>query len=424
MSDVKTVRRILSVALSLFLVAGQSQILYAYQEQPAQGGDAAPAPQSPEQIQALVAPIALYPDALVAQVLSAATFPDQVAQAADWMQQHKNLNGQALMQEADKQPWDPSVKALTAFPSVLENMAKNLSWTSALGEVFHFQAKDVMTAVQTLRAQAKAAGNLKSSQQITVVQQSPSTIVIQPANPQVVYVPQYNPTVIYGTPYTTPGYTAGEVAAASVISFGTGIAIGAMMGGGCCSWGWNTWNVNWHSTTVVYGGHPYYGSATWHGPYGAYGYHGYGGYGGAAYHGPYGSAATYHGPAGSAGAYQGYGAGGAYHTGAGYQNAWGGAGSRTTSAPDGAVHTSGGGYSNVSGQAYHYGASQTAAGGTAYHGTTNTGQHVAGGTTASGQHWSSSGSGGWAHDNGASARAASSRGWSSAGASGGFHGRR
>ena len=424
MSDMKTVRRVLSVALSLFLVAGQSQILYAYQEQPAQGGDAAPAPQSPEQIQALVAPIALYPDALVAQVLSAATFPDQVAQAADWMQQHKNLNGQALMQEADKQPWDPSVKALTAFPSVLENMAKNLSWTSALGEVFHFQAKDVMTAVQTLRAQAKAAGNLKSSQQITVVQQSPSTIVIQPANPQVVYVPQYNPTVIYGTPYTTPGYTAGEVAAASVISFGTGIAIGAMMGGGCCSWGWNTWNVNWHSTTVVYGGHPYYGSATWHGPYGAYGYHGYGGYGGAAYHGPYGSAATYHGPAGSAGAYQGYGAGGAYHTGAGYQNAWGGAGSRTTSAPDGAVHTSGGGYSNVSGQAYHYGASQTAAGGTAYHGSTSTGQHYAGGTTASGQHWNTSGSGGWAHDNGASARAASSRGWGSAGGAGGFHGRR
>src|SRR5262249_30877738 len=139
MSDVKPVRRVLSVALSLLLVAGPSRIVYAYQEQPAQppqGGDAAPAPQSPEQIQALVAPIALYPDALVAQVLSAATFPDQVAQAADWMQQHKNLTGQNLMKEADKQSWDPSVKALTAFPSVLDNMAKNLSWTSALGEVF------------------------------------------------------------------------------------------------------------------------------------------------------------------------------------------------------------------------------------------------------------------------------------------------
>src|SRR5215831_11295509 len=242
MNDTKILRGFLSVALCFILVAGPLEFAYGYQEPAAAPQsappDSAPAPQSPEQIQALVAPIALYPDALVAQVLSAATFPDQVAQAADWMQQHKNLNGQALMQEADKQPWDPSVKALTAFPSVLENMAKNLSWTSALGEVFHFQAKDVMTAVQTLRAQAKAAGNLKSSQQITVVQQSPSTIVIQPANPQVVYVPQYNPTVIYGTPYAPPGYSAGDVAAASIISFGTGIAIGAMMSGGCCSWGW------------------------------------------------------------------------------------------------------------------------------------------------------------------------------------------
>jgi hypothetical protein len=417
MSNAKTVSRILLPALSFLLLAGGSQILYAYQEQPAppsQGGDAAPAPQSAEQIQALVAPIALYPDALVAQVLSAATFPDQVSQAQNWLQQHSNLTGQSLMQEVDKQPWDPSVKALAAFPTVLSDMAKNLGWTSELGEVYHFQAKDVMAAVQTLRAKAEAAGNLKSSQQITVVQQSPSTIVIQPASPQVVYVPQYNPAVVYGTPYTVPGYTAGEVAAASAISFGAGIALGAMMSGGCCSWGWNTWNVNWHNTTVVYGGHPYYGSAAWHGPYGAYGYHGYGAYGGAAYHGPAGSAGTYHG----------YGPGGAYHTGGAYQSAYGGAAARTTYAPDGAVHTSGGGYSNVTGQAYHYGASQTAAGGTAYHGTTNTGQHVAGGTTAGGQHWNTSGSGGWAHDNGASARAASSRGWSSARASGGFHGRR
>src|SRR5215813_4117063 len=133
MSAAKTVRRVLSV-LSLLLAAGPSHLLYAYQEQqapPPQGADAAPAPQSAEQIQALVAPIALYPDALVAQVLSAATFPDQVAQAQDWLQGHKNLTGQDLMKEADKQTWDPSVKALTAFPSVLENMAKNLSWTSA-----------------------------------------------------------------------------------------------------------------------------------------------------------------------------------------------------------------------------------------------------------------------------------------------------
>jgi hypothetical protein len=394
------------VVLSLVFAATPSQFLYGYQEE----STSTPAPQSAEQIQALVAPIALYPDALVAQVLSAATFPDQVALAQNWLQDHKSLTGQDLMKEVDKQSWDPSVKALSAFPTVLDNMAKNLAWTSQLGEVYHFQAKDVMTAIQTLRAKAKAAGNLKSTEQIKVVEQSPTTIVIEPANPQVIYVPQYNPTVIYGTTYVVPGYTAGDVAAASVISFGTGIAIGAMMSGGCCSWGWNTWNVNWHGGAVYYGGHAYYGSAAWHGGYGAYGYHGYGGYGAASYHSPYGSAGAYHG----------YGPGGSYHTGGAYQNAWGGGAAHTSYAPDGAVHTAGSGYSNVTGQGYHYGASQTAAGGTAYHGTSSTGQHYAGGTTASGQHWGGSSSG-WAHDDGASARAASSRGWGSMHASG-FHG--
>ncbi len=119
------------------------------------------------------------------------------------------------------------MKALTQFPSVLQNLAKNLSWTSALGEAYHTQAADVMSAVQSLRAKAQAAGNLKSGSQITVVQESPQVIVIQPANPQVVYVPQYNPTVVYGTSYVTPGYSASTVAATGVIAFGVGIAVGA-----------------------------------------------------------------------------------------------------------------------------------------------------------------------------------------------------
>lgn len=416
MSHAKTVKRVLSVALSLLLVATPFEIVYGYQQATPdqQGGppsQSAPAPESPEQIQALVAPIALYPDALVAQVLSAATFPDQVALAQNWLQQHASLTGQALMQQVDKQTWDPSVKALTAFPSVLDNMAKNLAWTSELGQVYHFQPNDVMQAVQALRAKAKAAGNLKSTSQMTVVQQTPQTIVIEPANPQVIYVPQYNPTVVYGTPYVVPGYTAGEVAAASVLSFGAGIAIGALMAGGCChTWGWSTWNVNWHGGTVVYAGHPYYGSTVWHGGYGAYGYHGYGAYGGAAYHGPYGSAAGYHG----------YSANGTYHTGGAYSTAWGGGTTHTSYAPDGAVHTGGSGYNATTGQSYHYGGSSTAAGGTTYHGTTSTGQHYAGGTTASGEHYGGSTSG-WAHDDGASAHAASDRGWGSMSASG-FHG--
>jgi hypothetical protein len=127
---------------------------------------------SPEELQQLLAPIALYPDSLVAQILGAATFPDQIAAAAGWLLQNSSLKGATLMQAVDKQAWDPSVKALTQFPSVLDNLAKNLSWSSAMGEAYHTQAADVMSAVQVLRAKAKAAGNLKTGSQIKVVQES------------------------------------------------------------------------------------------------------------------------------------------------------------------------------------------------------------------------------------------------------------
>jgi uncharacterized membrane protein YgcG len=275
-------RKILSVALSFVLVTTSSQILYGYQTAasppPADSGNPTdPAPQSAAELQSLVAPIALYPDALVAQILTASTFPDEVAIANYWMQQNKSLTGSALMQAVNKQSWDASVKALTEFPSVLTNLSNNLTWTSSLGEAYHDQQAEVMTAIQTLRAQAKAAGNLKSSSQITVVQQSPQTIVIQPANPQIVYVPEYNPTVVYGTPYTTPGYSAGDVAAAGIIGFGAGIAVGALMSGGCCGWGYSSWNCGWHGTAVVYHGGAYYGNSAWHGGYYNGGYHG--GYG-------------------------------------------------------------------------------------------------------------------------------------------------
>jgi uncharacterized membrane protein YgcG len=275
-------KKILSVALSFILVTTSSQILYGYQTAaappPADSGNPTdPAPQSAAELQSLVAPIALYPDALVAQILTASTFPDQVAIANYWMQQNKSLTGSALMQAVNKQSWDASVKALTEFPSVLTNLANNLTWTSSLGEAYHNQQAEVMTAIQTLRAQAKAAGNLKSSSQITVEQQSPQTIVIQPANPQIVYVPEYNPTVVYGTAYTTPGYSAGDVAAAGIIGFGAGIAVGALMSGGCCGWGYSSWNCGWHGNAVVYHGGAYYGNSAWHGGYYNGGYHG--GYG-------------------------------------------------------------------------------------------------------------------------------------------------
>jgi hypothetical protein len=276
----QNLKKIVSVAFSLLLSTVSSQMLYGFQNQssvPETGNPTETTPQSAAELQALVAPIALYPDSLVAQVLSAATFPDQVAIADYWLQQNNTLPGRALMQQVDKQSWDPSVKALTEFPSVLGDLAKNLTWTSSLGEAYHNQQAEVMTAIQTLRAQAKAAGNLKSSSQITVVQQSPQVIVIQPANPQIVYVPQYNPALIYGTPYVVPGYTPGDVAAAGIVGFGAGIAVGALMSGGCCSWGYSSWNCGWHGTAVVYHGGAYYGNSAWHGGYYNGGYHnGYG----------------------------------------------------------------------------------------------------------------------------------------------------
>jgi uncharacterized protein DUF3300 len=243
------------------------------------GGAYDGAPMSASELQGLVAPIALYPDALVAQILAASTFPDQVAVAEYWLHQNQNLTGTSLMKMVEKQSWDASVKALTEFPSVLDNLAKNLTWTSSLGEAYHNQPSEVMAAIQTLRAKAKASGHLKSNSQITVEQQTPQTIVIEPANPQVVYVPIYNPATIYGTPYVTPGYTAGDVAAAGVIGFGAGVALGALADGGCCGWGWNSWNCNWSGGAVVYNHNNFYGNAAWHGGYyngsyhDGYGYH-------------------------------------------------------------------------------------------------------------------------------------------------------
>jgi hypothetical protein len=301
-------KQVLSVILSLLLVfTAEPFEAVAQQPAPAEStgysGQGAPLPA--DQLEQLVAPIALYPDALVAQVLGASTFPDQVAAANDWLQQNKSLTGTPLMQAVDKQQWDPSVKALTQFPSVLDNMAKNLSWTSSLGEAYHMQAADVMTAVQALRAKAKAAGNLKSGSQITVVQQSPQTIVIQPTNPQVVYVPTYNPTVVYGAPVTTPVYSTAAVVTTAVLAFGIGIAVGAAINNSCCGWGYSYWNCNWHGGTVVYHSNGYYGNSAWHGGY-------------------YGSSASAYGPYGSAHASAGYNPStGTYARGASASNAYG-----------------------------------------------------------------------------------------------------
>jgi len=213
--------------------------------------------QTPEQLQQLVAPIALYPDSLVAQVLAASTFPDQVVEADRWVQAHPDLKGDALAQAVDQQSWDPSVKALAAFPSVLGNMDKNLSWTSSLGDAYYNQQQDVMDAVQFMRQKAQQAGNLKSTPQQTV-QNEGSTIEIQPASPDVVYVPAYDPWLVYGYPvaawpgwYPYPGIWFGG----PYLSFGVGFGIGFFGGFG---WGWGHWGFDWHNHYAIYNHNRYY----------------------------------------------------------------------------------------------------------------------------------------------------------------------
>jgi hypothetical protein len=285
----------------------------------------APVPFTAEQLDSMVAPIALYPDALVAQVLAAATNPDRVEEAEQWMSQNTNLAGASLEQAVDQQSWDPSVKALTQFPSVLSNLAGNLSWTSSLGQAFANQQSEVMAAVQVMRAKAQAAGTLQSNSQITVTQPNPTTIVIQPANPQVVYVPQYNPTVVFGAPVVVPLYVPPPVPVAAVgLYFGSGITIGATFGGGGWGggfgWGWHAWGVNWGccggsgSTTIIYNHNTYINNHTWNNN----NYNGYhpwgGGAAGSQNHAWYGNNGTFH-PDGNyrPGEDTHYGPNGAYH---------------------------------------------------------------------------------------------------------------
>jgi hypothetical protein len=218
------------------------------------------------ELDALVAPIALYPDALLAQVLGAATYPDQVVAANQYLKVNGDLRGDALREQVESRGWDPAVQALTQFPSVLEQLAKNITWTSALGDAAANQQADVMAAIQRMRAMAYAAGNLKSGTEITVVQQAPQVIVIEPAKPNVVYVPSYNPTVIYGAPVVVPGYTSQDVVAASMIGFGVGVVIAAAVSSGSCGFGMS-WGMGWSSSSIHCGGGMYYGNPYWRGGY-------------------------------------------------------------------------------------------------------------------------------------------------------------
>jgi uncharacterized membrane protein YgcG len=251
---------LVSLLSPALLFATWPQNLWAYQnaQAPAQATQAPqPTPQTPEQLQQLVAPIALYPDSLVAQILAASTFPEQVVEADRWVQAHPDLKGDALAQAVDQQSWDASVKALTAFPSVLGNMDKNLVWTSTLGDTYYNQQSAVMDAIQVMRQRAQDAGNLKTTPQQTVETQD-STIIVQPASPDVVYVPAYDPWLVYGYPvvawpgwYPYPGIWFGG----PYLSFGVGFGIGFYGGYG---WGWGRWGFNWNNHYVVYNHNQYF----------------------------------------------------------------------------------------------------------------------------------------------------------------------
>jgi hypothetical protein len=201
-----------------------------------------------EQLDALVAPIALYPDALLAQTLVASTYPLELIQLHQWMAKHKDLKDKALADSVAKQPWDPSIQTMAAVPDLVKRLADDIQWTTNLGNAFLAQQEEVMDAVQRMRAKAKSNGALESNEQQKVETkkvEGETIIIVQQTNPEVVYVPSYNPTYVYGPPVYPyppvyyPPYTAG----AAFVSFSFGFMMGAAMwGGSCCYAGWGGGN--------------------------------------------------------------------------------------------------------------------------------------------------------------------------------------
>jgi hypothetical protein len=219
-----------------------------------------------EQLQQLVSPIALYPDPLVAQILVGSTFPNQIVEAARFVQQNPNLTPDGLASQVNANPWDPSVRSLCQFPRVLQMMSTNEDWTTSLGQAYYAQPQDVLNAVQVMRRRALRANTLKSTPQQKVVVETvsasapiaaeqgapPQVIVIQPAQPNVTYVPQYNPSTVYGAPVAQPpGYTGTEMllagVAAGVVGFGAGYLTSSLINHGS-----NNWGTNWGGQNVVY----------------------------------------------------------------------------------------------------------------------------------------------------------------------------
>lgn len=234
-------------------------------------------PLSADQLSQLIAPIALYPDALIAQILAASTYPAQVAAADQWLQSMGNAAPEQIAAAADAQSsWDPSVKALTAFPQVLSMLDRNLQWTTALGNAYYNQPQDVLQTIQVMRQRAEEAGNLQSTPQADV-EQNQGYIDIAPTNPQVVYVPTYNPWAVYGAPINPyPGFSwldavgaVGSFFSASPVQYGLSFGLSAFLG---APWGWLGWGLDWFGHSVLFNHNDYctrsYSVRDWGLPYG------------------------------------------------------------------------------------------------------------------------------------------------------------
>jgi hypothetical protein len=247
-------RQLTALICTLLLISGSATSAAtepARQQGNTTAEDAAKIPN--DQLDSLVAPIALYPDPLLAQTLAASTYPLELIQLQQWLAKNSGLKDKALADAVAKQPWDPSIQAMAALPDLVKRLADDIQWTTDLGNAFLAQQNDVMDAVQRMRKKAQDTGNLKSTEQQKVeakVIDNKSVIVVEQANPQVIYLPSYDPVVVYGPPvypyppiyYPPPGYYAAGVA----ISFGVGLAMGAAWGGGWgwgCGWGGNN-NIN------------------------------------------------------------------------------------------------------------------------------------------------------------------------------------
>ena len=265
-----------TVLLSILLVLTLGGLLQA-QESPYGAPDqpyAQASPQlSPGQLADLVAPIALYPDPLLGQILVVSTYPQELMDAAQWLQYNGNLRGPQLMEAAQQQNWDPSVQALVAFPNVIAMLTSDMQWTSELGQAFLAQSADVMNAVQYLRAQAQSNGQLRSTPQLAVnteYQNGESAIDIEPVNPQMMYVPAYNPYSVWGPPADGGGYPALSYAGSIFGSlFSTAINLAGMFSGftgllGPSGWGWG---LSWLAHTLFLN-NGFFSAFEFHNPFG------------------------------------------------------------------------------------------------------------------------------------------------------------